>query len=362
MTKTPTKSKSNGKQTETDIEFFQKAVGNRYLEPVKSFISTGCTLLDYAIANKPNGGVPVGRITEIVGNEASGKSLITYHILANTQKKGGIAVYIDTERAADREFMERMGIDFDSLVLPQPPDTIEGVFDMVEQLAKLARTKYPEKSKPVTIVWDSIAASNAMEEEEKDHSATRKIGAEAQAMSRSLRKVINVIDKGYITLVCVNQLRSKIGASWGSNDITPHGKALPFYASCRIKLKSLKQIKDSNTETIGVHTQSEVFKNKVAPNHRKTLFPIMYDWGVDNEASWITWLADEGIVKKNKAWYSFIFDDKEYNFQGTSKWKEILKEKGVRDFILKEIEKKLVRVFDKPPEVEVHDAITEIVN
>jgi recombination protein RecA len=206
--------------------------------------------------------------------------LIAYHVLANCQKAGGLAIYIDTERSANKEFMERMGINYSKLYQPKPiPSSIEDVFMFIEKTIAIARTKGFDKSKPVVVVWDSVAATHGAGENEVEQNESAGMGLEARAMSRGFRKVIAALDEGYITLICINQLREKIGSfGWGDNETTPHGKALPFYSSVRIKLKSVGQIKNSKTEeTVGVNTVARVFKNKVGPNHRDVEFPLYYD-------------------------------------------------------------------------------------
>ena len=189
------------------FEYFKKELDADEIDKVESFISTGSTLLDYAIANKPNGGVPVGRITEIAGGEASGKSLLAYHIMANTQKRGGIAVYIDTERAVNNEFLRRMGVDTTPGRFIKPkktPGSIEEVFEYIEKVVMHTRLKFPEKNRLVTITWDSVAATPGKEELEVAYVDTPRMGTEARAMSRSLRKTMEAMDAGYVTLVCIN--------------------------------------------------------------------------------------------------------------------------------------------------------------
>lgn len=343
------------KQEEDDaiFEYFKKELGSVDHDKVEDFISTGSSLLDYAIANKPNGGVPVGRITEISGREGSGKSLLAYHIMANTQKRGGIAVYIDTERAYNQQFMERMGVNTKkNFIMPEEvPSTIEEVFAYIEAVVMHTRLKFPKKNKLVTVVWDSVAATPGKDEVEVAHTDNPRMATEARAMSRSFRKVIKALDAGFITLICVNQLREKIGVSFGDPDITPHGGALPFYASIRIKLKSLKQIKDLKADrTVGVSTQAKVFKNKVGPNWRVVDFPLMYDWGVADETSWIEFLKDIELIKTSGAWSTLLVNGEEHTFQGASGWRDLLKKDNVREFVLEAIKNKMVIPFDRKPE------------
>lgn len=355
------------KGSEEEIfDYFKKELDAVEEEKVESFISTGSTLLDYKIANRPNGGVPVGRITEIIGGEGSGKSLLAYHIMSNTQKRGGIAVYIDTERSFNEEFMKRMGVDTTPGRFIRPkktPGSIEEVFEYIEKVVMHTRLKFPKKDKLVTIVWDSVAATPGREELEVSHTETPRMGTEARAMSRSLRKVIESLDSGYVTLICINQLREKIGVSFGDTDTTPHGRALAFYASTRIKLKSLKQIRDIKEDrTIGINTQAKVFKNRVGPNYRTADFPIMYDWGVADEASWLEYMKDLEHVKTSGAWSTLTINDQEYSFQGTSGWLELLKKDDIRKFVLDTIgSKEVIRLDRKPESIDIDpDSILEM--
>lgn len=311
----------------------------------------GSTLLDYAISNKKDGGVPCGRIIEISGKEASGKSLIAYHILANCQKAGGLGIYIDTERAANREFMERMGIDFKKLWQPEKiPNSIEEVFTLIEKITTIARTKMKDKKKPIVVVWDSVAATTSASEEEVEYDQSAGMATEARAMSRGFRKILSTLHLGYVTLVCINQLREKIGVSFGDSDITPHGRALPFYSSVRIKLNSLGQIKDTKTErTIGVKTKAKVFKNKVGPNHRSVDFPLYFDWGVNDEISLLDFCVESGIVT-GTTWKSFVYNGEEYKFQGTQKWVELLQKPEIKKYVLDKVDELMTVSFDRRPE------------
>lgn len=335
--------------------------------------------------------MPQGRIVEISGNEGSGKSLIAYHVLANCQKAGGLAIYIDTERSANKEFMERMGINWSKLYQPKPiPSTIEDVFTFIEKTIAIARTKGFDKSKPVVVVWDSVAATHGAGENEVEQNESAGMGLEARAMSRGFRKVISALDEGYITLICINQLREKIGSfGWGDNEVTPHGKALPFYASVRIKLKSVGQIKNSKTEeTVGVRTVARVFKNKVGPNHRDVEFPLYYDWGVNDEISLQDFLLDKEIIvnkdpngedkeekkskPKNKAEQELqkkerksaskylVIGDQTLKWKSTNEWVEILKDPKVKEFVLDKVDQLMVRSFDSRPEDINSDSLMEM--
>lgn len=325
-------------------DYFKKELSSKDISDVERFISTGSTLLDFAISNKKNGGIPLGRVTEICGNEATGKSLIAYQILANTQKAGGVAIYIDTERAANKEFLTRLGVDWNKLIYSRQ-SSIEDVFDFIEKVITVTRLKVPDKKVPVVIVWDSVAASPAKSALEIAYSEQR-MAEEARVMSKCLRKSAEALDEGGVTLICINQLRQKIGVMFGDPDITPHGKALPFYASVRIKMSGTKKIVDKNTDrTVGVAATARVFKNKVAPNHREACFPLAYDFGVDDEQSILDYLFDMGVVT-GSTWKIIHVGGQEYKFQ-TAGWKELMLNTDFRNKVIDLVEEKMTIKFNR---------------
>jgi len=343
-------------------EQFRKELGHGDIQEVDKFISTGSTLLDYAIANRVNGGIPVGRITEICGNPSSGKSLLSYHILANAQKMGGIGVYLDQERSASGPFMSRMGIDMNALIMPKvKPANIEEVFDYIEKIVKVVKLKIPNKDKPVVIVWDSVAATEAKEEVEKENTDTSRMAPEARAMSRCFKRNINILDEGFITIVCINQLRTKFNVSFGDSDTTPGGKALPFYASVRIKLKPQKQIKDSKTgRTVGVGARAVIFKNKVAPAHREVLFPLYYDYGIQDDISILEYFMDSEIIT-GAAVKLLKIGEEEFKFRNVE-WSDLLhNNKVVSDFVRAKLAEDMVITFTKKPLLTIDtDSILEV--
>lgn len=277
-----------------------------------------------------------------------------------------------------------MGIDWKKLYQPKPiPSTIEDVFTFIERTITIARTKGFDKTKPIVVVWDSVAATHGAGENEVEQDESAGMGVEARAMSRGFRKIISALDEGYVTLICINQLREKIGSfGYGDKDTTPHGKALPFYSSVRIKLKSVGQIKNTkNTETVGIDTVARVFKNKVGPNHRDVEFPLYYDWGVNDEISLMDFLLDKEIIvnkdpddkekkeekkkkpankaekevekkeKKSSVKYLKIdADTPAYKWKSNTEWVELLKDQKVKDFVLDTVNRLMVRVFDSRPE------------
>ena len=271
---------------------------------VTEFISSGCSMLDLAISNRPNGGFPVGRITEITGLEASGKSLLAAHTLAETQKRGGLAVYIDTEAATSAEFLEAIGADLKTM-LYVPLETIEEIFETIETIVDGVRKS--DKDRLVTIVVDSImGASTKIEmaaEYDKDGYATSK----SIILSKAMRKVTNWIARERICLIFTNQLRTKLGVSFGDQWTTAGGKAIPFHASVRLRLKNTGQIKakiNGVEQIVGSKTNVQVVKNRIGPPHRKVDYEIYYDSGIDNYGGWLTIMKTFDIVTQSGAHYT----------------------------------------------------------
>jgi recombination protein RecA len=271
---------------------------------VKEWISSGCDSLDLAISNRANGGFPVGRITEITGLEASGKSLLAAHTLAETQKKGGLAVYIDTESATSSEFLTAIGADLKTM-LYVPLETVEEIFETIETIVDGVRKS--DKDRLVTIVVDSImGASTKIEmsaEYDKDGYATSK----SIILSKAMRKVTNWIARERICLIFTNQLRVKMGVSFGDQWTTAGGKAIPFHASVRLRLKNTGQIKaqvNGAEQVVGSKTSVQVVKNRMGPPHRKIDYEIYYDSGIDNYGGWLLMMKKFKLVKQAGAWYT----------------------------------------------------------
>ena len=271
---------------------------------VTEFISSGCSMLDLAISNRPNGGFPVGRITEVTGLEASGKSLLAAHTLAETQKRGGLAVYIDTEAATSAEFLEAIGADLKTM-LYVPLETIEEIFETIETIVEGVRKS--DKDRLVTIVVDSImGASTKIEmaaEYDKDGYATSK----SIILSKAMRKVTNWIARERICLIFTNQLRTKLGVSFGDQWTTAGGKAIPFHASVRLRLKNTGQIKakiNGVEQIVGSKTNVQVVKNRIGPPHRKVDYEIYYDSGIDNYGGWLAIMKTFDIVTQAGAHYT----------------------------------------------------------
>lgn len=284
---------------------------------VKEFISTGNDLLDLKISNRPNGGIPVGRITEIMGWEASGKSLICAHLLANTQARGGVAVFIDTESAISREFMQAVGVNLDTLVYVQH-ELIEDCFSSIEKVVETIRKSNNDRL--VTIVCDSVSAASTKIEQEADFDKDGWSTAKAIIISKAMRKLTGMIAKKKIALVFTNQLREKLGVMFGEKSTTSGGKALGFHSSVRLVAKAVGQLK-KGTDAIGIKTQVKVKKDRIGPPLRVAAFDIYFSSGIDNYGSWITELKDRKILKGA---YSFTMGEEEIHFKNKEEFVKLI--------------------------------------
>jgi len=265
---------------------------------ITDWVSTGVTHLDMAISNRVGGGLPVGRIVELMGLEQSGKSLLAGHITANTQKKGGIVVYIDTEMSLDSRFLRAIGVDV-SKMLYVPLQTIEDIFEAMEDIIIKIREK--DKDRLVTIIVDSVAGATTKMEEAADYSRDGYSTAKAILMGKSMRKLTNLIGKQKILCVFTNQLRDKMNAmAFGEKYTTPGGKALQFHCSVRLKLQNIGRLKgkvNGVDEIIGQQVQVTVVKNRLGPPNRKVKYSVYYDSGIDDADSLLKVLKEYKIVK-----------------------------------------------------------------
>lgn len=273
------------------------------------WISTGSSLLDLAISNRPNGGIPVGRITEITGMEASGKSLISAHLLANTQKQGGLAVYIDTENALNEEFARAIGIDVKEMLYIQL-ETVEDIFEVIESIVMKVRES--SRDRLVTICVDSVAAATTKLEQAADYEKDGWATAKALVLSKAMRKITQLIGRQRICLVFTNQLRQKLGVSFGDPWTTSGGKALQFHASCRLRLKGIGQITNKvndKKQVIGIKTRAQVVKNRMGPPLKTAEFDIRFESGIDDYGSWLHLLKEYKMVKQGGSWYTYTDTD-----------------------------------------------------
>ena len=254
------KFKNTGYQTAFFLDGDTKAPSE-----VRGWVGSGSSMLDLAISNRKEGGFPVGRITEITGLEASGKSLLAAHALANCQKEGGLAVYIDTENAVSREFLEAIGLDLEKM-LYVPLETIEDIFEAIESIVESVRKS--NKDRLVTIVVDSVMGASTKIEMAKEFDKDGYATSKAIILSKGMRKLTNMIGREKICLIFTNQLRTRLGVAFGDPYTTSGGKAIPFHASVRLRLKSVGQIKvkkDGVDQAIGIQTRCQVVKTRLGP-------------------------------------------------------------------------------------------------
>jgi recombination protein RecA len=278
---------------------------------VDEWISTGSTMLDLAISNRPHGGLPVGRIIEITGLEASGKSLLAAHALADTQKKGGLAVYIDTENAISREFLEAIGINLKDM-LYVPLETVEDIFDAIDSIVESIRKN--SKNRLVTIVVDSVAGASTKQEMAADYDKDGWATSKAIILSKAMRKITNFVGRERICLIFTNQLRTRLGVSFGDQWTTSGGKAIAFHSSVRLRLKSVGQIKlaksvDAPEAVVGITTRAQVVKNRMGPPLRSVDYEIYFDSGIDDYGSWLTMMKNFNLVTQAGAWYTYTNTD-----------------------------------------------------
>ncbi|MBS7397100.1 MAG: recombinase RecA [Ruminiclostridium sp.] len=299
--------------------------GNKKLD-VES-VPTGSIGLDYALGI---GGLPKGRIIEIYGPESGGKTTVTLHAIAETQKLGGMAAFIDVEHALDPVYAKSLGVDIDHLIVSQP-DTGEQALEIMETLARSGAIDI--------IVLDSVAAMVTKAEIDGEIGDSF-VGVQARLMSAAMRKLTSVISKSNTVAIFINQVREKIGVMYGNPETTPGGRALKFYASVRIEVRKGEKIVDDG-EIIGYNTKCKVVKNKVAPPFKEAQFDMIFGEGISRLGEIVTMGEELGFIKKSGAWYSY---NGERLGQGKEKTKKFLKE---NDDLRLEIEEKIKENMSK---------------
>src|SRR5213596_2361737 len=298
-------------------------LGAKEFVPIAA-ISTGSIGVDAALGV---GGVPRGRIIEIFGPESSGKTTLSLHIIAEAQRVGGLAAFIDAEHALDAEYAKKLGVDVDNLLVSQP-DSGEQALEIAEVLVRSGAID--------VIVIDSVAALVPRAELEGEMGDSH-VGLQARLMSQALRKLTGIVSKSKTCMVFINQIREKIGVMFGNPETTTGGRALKFYASVRVDVRRVASIKDGD-EVVGSRTKVKIVKNKVAPPYREAEFDILYGEGISREGDLLDMAVEKNIVDKSGAWFSF---QGERLGQGRENARQFLKEnhdyRGRIELALREI-------------------------
>lgn len=342
---------------------------------VKEWISTGSTLLDYCISNRRGGGVPVGKLTEISGEEASGKSLVCAHLARSVQQAGGIVAYLDTENAMHPEFATQLGVDLSKMIYVQP-GTIEEVGETIEKIILMTRQK--AKDKLVLIIWDSVAGTPSQSEIEGTYDPNERVGVTAKALAKMMRKLTQVLGKERIALVFTNQLKTSM-ARYGDPFVTPGGKAIPYHASVRVRLTRRGNMKEgANKETgdlgegdvIGVNTTAKVVKNRLGPPHRKCNFFISFANGIEDMPSWFERLHEAKMIEKSAGWcymdYAKDFKFREKGFvqllKEDPKFKAYIEKKLEETLTVKYGETPVDQEIDPESQMDVEQAVEDLID
>jgi len=327
---------------------------------VKEWVGTGSTILDLAISNRKNGGFPVGRVCEITGLEQSGKSLLAAHALLNTQRKNGLAVYIDTENAISTEYLTAIGLNLKDM-LYIPLETVEDVFEAVEVIIEKVRSS--DKNRLVTIVVDSIAGASTKTEMAADFDKDGYATAKALIISKAMRKITNLIGRERICLIITNQLRQKLNAPAFSDPwTTPGGKGIPFHASVRLRLSSIGAIKakvEGHDEIVGSRVKAKLVKNRVGPPLRECEYEIYFDSGIDDYSSWLTTMKDYNLVAQAGAWYSWTNKEtgEVIKFQSKDFVEKIMNHPKLKEMVYDEIAEKVIMKYQQLDSARIDEVV-----
>jgi len=324
---------------------------------VSDWISTGSSMLDLAISNRKNGGLPVGRIAELNGLEGTGKSLLAAHIIADTQRKGGVGVMIDTENAAAPAFWTAVGCDLRNLPYFQLV-TVEEIFNKMEELIGIVRKS--SKDRLCTIIVDSLAQASTASEMESEHGAKGYNTQKAIIISMACRKILGLIGKQRILPVFTNQLRMNM-ATFGHGDkwVVPGGKAMGFAASVRVRLTTTATLKNSKKEVIGNSCKAIVTKNRMGPPKRVAEFDIHYDSGIQDLSSWLTFMKEKGMVSGTTAKYKLKLESGEETFSTSEFVERVNADAEFKDRVYSAICDRQIMAYRDPNSKIVDDVVSD---
>ena len=324
---------------------------------ISDWISTGSSILDLAISNRPHGGLPVGKMVEFNGLEGTGKSLLSAHVVADTQKKGGIAVVIDTENAAAPEFWKSLGVDLSKLLYVQC-ETVEDIFEKMEQMIGIVRKS--NKDRILTIIVDSVAAASTKVELESDHGKDGYATGKSIIISKAMRKITTMIGRQKVLTVFTNQLRQNINAmAFGDKYVVSGGKSLAYHCSVRVRLNNTGKLKKGE-EVIGNECKAVVVKNRMGPPQRQASFDIYFDSGIADYGSWIKVLKENNLVKQGGAYYTYKKDDgTEWKFQSKDFVSTMKTDKVLNEEIYMKICNSVIMKYKDPNSIIVDDAVVD---
>jgi len=322
---------------------------------VTEWISTGSSLLDLAISNRPHGGLPVGRMIELSGLEGTGKSLICAQIIAETQRRGGLAVFFDSEFSVDRNFWVALGVDIKN-VNYVPFTTLEEFFNKFELCVGTFRKKCPDRL--LTIFVDSVTQASVEKEMESEHGVDGYNTGRAIVISKAMRKCTGLIARQRILPVFTNQVRYNMNAGpFGDKWIVPGGKALPFACSVRVRLANLGKLTKSD-DVIGMKAQAQVIKNRCGPNYRTAAFEIHYDSGIQDLASWLKFMKDYGIITGDGRGYEYKRPDGSAVEFNTAKFVELMNtDAALKEEIYQAICSKYIMQYRDPNSKIIEDIV-----
>lgn len=324
---------------------------------ISDWISTGSSILDLAISNRPHGGLPVGKMVEFNGLEGTGKSLVSAHVVADTQKKGGIAVVIDTENAAAPEFWKSLGVDLSKLLYVQC-ETVEDIFEKMEQMIGIVRKS--NKDRILTIIVDSVAAASTKVELESDHGKDGFATGKSIIISKAMRKITNMIGKQKVLTVFTNQLRQNLNAmAFGDKYVVSGGKSLAYHCSVRVRLNNTGKLKKGE-EVIGNECKAVVVKNRMGPPQRQASFDIYFDSGIADYGSWIKVLKENNLIKQGGAYYTYKKDDgSEWKFQSKDFVETMKTDKTLSEEVYLKICDSVIMKYKDPNSIIVDDAVVD---